>query len=153
MSQICGMSKNPITYHGSRSYRLNYRTFLARFRSSLTENSSVAWHRAPLGMTDETKWRRTKGLLAYKSRSTRGGSSIAAIPVYRSTSLPVYRSCSKNLRPFTPVLQMDHFIRFEGSRWCCKRSDLSLLELHAFGTGIGTVGFCGEGDNSDVRER
>jgi hypothetical protein len=52
MSQICGMSKNPITYRGSRSYRLNYRTFLARFRFSLTEDSSVAWHRSPLEMTN-----------------------------------------------------------------------------------------------------
>jgi hypothetical protein len=64
MSQICGMSKNPITYRGSQSYRLNYQTFLACFHSSLTEDSSVTWHRAPLEMTDETKWWRTKGLLA-----------------------------------------------------------------------------------------
>jgi hypothetical protein len=43
---------------------LNYRIFLARFRSSLTEDSNVARHRAPLEMTDGTKWRCTKGLLA-----------------------------------------------------------------------------------------
>jgi hypothetical protein len=42
MSQICGMSKNPITYRGSRGYRLNCWTFLARFRSLLTEDSSFA---------------------------------------------------------------------------------------------------------------
>jgi hypothetical protein len=46
------------------NYRLSYRTFLARFRSSLTEVSSIALHRAPLEIMDGTKWRRTKGLLA-----------------------------------------------------------------------------------------
>jgi hypothetical protein len=50
MSQICGISKN--------------RKFLAHFRYSLTEFSGVALHRAPLEMTDRTKWRRTKGLLS-----------------------------------------------------------------------------------------
>jgi hypothetical protein len=40
-------------------------TFLARFRSSLSEVSDVAWHGAPLEMTDETKWRCTEGLQAY----------------------------------------------------------------------------------------
>jgi hypothetical protein len=64
MSQICDMSKNRLTYRGSRSYWLNYRLFLTRFRSSLTEDSSVVWHRELMEMTDGTKWRRTKGLLA-----------------------------------------------------------------------------------------
>jgi hypothetical protein len=61
------------------SYRLNYRTFLARFRFSLTEDSSVSLYISPLEMTEGTKWRRTKGL---RPRCTRNGSSVAAIPVY-----------------------------------------------------------------------
>jgi hypothetical protein len=46
------------------NFGLNYRTFLAHFRSSLTEGSVVALHTASLEMTDGTRWRRTKGLLA-----------------------------------------------------------------------------------------
>jgi hypothetical protein len=42
MSQICGMSKNPKLAVEVASYRLNYQTFLASFRSSLTEDSDVA---------------------------------------------------------------------------------------------------------------
>jgi hypothetical protein len=64
------------------SYRLNYRTFLARFRSSLTQDSSVAWYRAPLEMTDGTKMATHKGPASLRPRCTRSGSSVAAIPVY-----------------------------------------------------------------------
>jgi hypothetical protein len=46
------------------NFRLKYLTFLARFRSSLTDVFGVAWHIAPMEMTDGTKWPRTKGLLA-----------------------------------------------------------------------------------------
>jgi hypothetical protein len=42
MSQICGMSKNPTITVKVAGYGLNYRTFLAHFRSSLTEDYDVA---------------------------------------------------------------------------------------------------------------
>jgi hypothetical protein len=64
------------------NYRLNYRTLLARFRSSLTEFSDVAWHTAPLEMTDRTKWRRTKGLGSH--------GVVAPWPRYQSTYIHTY---------------------------------------------------------------
>jgi hypothetical protein len=60
MSQICGMSKNPITYCGSRKL---YDKLFGHFSLDLTEVSGVACHRAPLEMKDGTKWRNTKSLL------------------------------------------------------------------------------------------
>jgi hypothetical protein len=69
------------------SYRLNYRTFLTRFRSLLTEDCSVAWHRVPLEMMNETKIVAHKGPASLSPGCTRSGSSVAAIPNYQSTSI------------------------------------------------------------------
>jgi hypothetical protein len=79
------------------SYRLNDRTFLARFRSSLTEVSGVERYRAPLEMTDGTKWRRTQGPASIRPRCTWSGTSVAAIPVYPPNVLQPFETYCTNL--------------------------------------------------------
>jgi hypothetical protein len=53
-------------------------TFLARFRSSLTEVSDVAVHVAPLEMTGGTKWRCTEGMQGYGL-----GANLPSVPKRR----------------------------------------------------------------------